>query len=83
VVYDHVVTLPDEWYYIWSAPPSFHKYAFLVNRYSVPLCLLLAFMPISGFIGLTFSDLVRVPSTSAQRFDQMCLDRHAASFSPP
>jgi hypothetical protein len=40
---------------IWSAQDSWTKYAFLVNRYLVPVCIGAAFLPLCGFIGLTFS----------------------------
>jgi hypothetical protein len=60
VVYDHIATLRAERRLIWSAPPSLVKYGFLLNRYLVPISLLVGFIPLSGFNGMDFSDLVSV-----------------------
>jgi hypothetical protein len=81
VIYDHIVTFSAERRYIWPAPPSFRKYAFLVNRYSVPLCLFLSFLPLSGFIGLTFSDTVRLLSALFCRLAERRRIRHVAGSS--
>jgi hypothetical protein len=35
LLYDHCLTLSDEYRYAWKAPPSFAKYALLTNRYFV------------------------------------------------
>lgn len=39
LVYDHILTLPDEIALIWAAPSSFSKHVFLLNRYIVPSAL--------------------------------------------
>jgi hypothetical protein len=39
--YDHLITFPDECRFVWRAKPSFAKYAFLLNRYTVPSVMLL------------------------------------------
>lgn len=36
LLFDHVLTFGDELLYIWRAPTSFAKCAFLLNRYLVP-----------------------------------------------
>jgi hypothetical protein len=41
LLYDHIITLPDEYRFVWKARPSFAKYAFLVNRYAVPAVMVL------------------------------------------
>ena len=41
LLYDHIMTLPDEYRFVWKAKPSFAKYAFLLNRYIVPSVMLL------------------------------------------
>ena len=41
LLYDHIITLPDEYRFVWKANPSFAKYAFLLNRYVVPSVMLL------------------------------------------
>ena len=33
--YDHLLTFGDEVQYIWSAPSTYAKYIFLLNRYAV------------------------------------------------
>lgn len=35
LLYDHLITLMDEYRFVWKARPSFAKYAFLLNRYVV------------------------------------------------
>ena len=40
LLYDHLLTLPKEVSLIWKAPASIPKYAFLSNRYMVPIVLL-------------------------------------------
>lgn len=40
LAYDHTLTLGDEITLVWTAPHSFAKWAFLVNRYFV-LCMLI------------------------------------------
>jgi hypothetical protein len=59
LVYDHFVTFRAERRLIWTAPTSLAKFGFLVNRYLVPISVLITFLPLSGFIGLHFSDHVR------------------------
>ena len=41
LLYDHLMTLPDEYRFVWKAKKSFAKYAFLLNRYAVPSAMLL------------------------------------------
>jgi len=45
LLYDHIMTFPDEYRFVWKAKPSFVKYAFLLNRYVVPAMM---FLIISG-----------------------------------
>ncbi|KAF9649460.1 hypothetical protein BDM02DRAFT_1819799 [Thelephora ganbajun] len=49
LLYDHVITLPDEYRFVWKAKPSFAKYAFLLNRYVVPSVMLLVLSATCGF----------------------------------
>ena len=35
LLYDHVLTFGDEVQYVWSAPATYAKYIFLLNRYVV------------------------------------------------
>ena len=35
LLYDHVLTFGDEVQYVWSAPATYAKYIFLLNRYFV------------------------------------------------
>lgn len=58
LLYDHIMTLPDEMALIWRSPPSFSKYAFLFNRYLVPIVLTFITVELCGFSGLFFSDRV-------------------------
>ena len=41
LLYDHIMTLPDEYRFVWKAKASFAKYAFLLNRYIVPCVMLI------------------------------------------
>jgi hypothetical protein len=41
LLYDHLITLPDECRFVWKAKKSFAKYAFLLNRYAVPSVMVL------------------------------------------
>ncbi|TDL22654.1 hypothetical protein BD410DRAFT_722722 [Rickenella mellea] len=41
LLWDHIITIGDEVQLIWSARPSFAKYAFLANRYVVAITLIL------------------------------------------
>jgi len=45
LLYDHIITLPEEYRFIWKAKSSFAKYIFLLNRYAVPPVM---FMVLSG-----------------------------------
>ncbi|EKM54155.1 uncharacterized protein PHACADRAFT_196585 [Phanerochaete carnosa HHB-10118-sp] len=56
LLYDHVLTFCDEVRLVWRAPSSFPKYAFLFNRYLVPVCLLLVSYEMCGFVGEAFTD---------------------------
>ena len=40
MLYDHVLTFDDEVRVIWTAPRSFAKWMFLLNRYLSEVCLL-------------------------------------------
>lgn len=42
LIHDHIVTFSHERRFIWTAPRSMAKYAFLINRYIVPVGLFLA-----------------------------------------
>ncbi|KAA1469921.1 hypothetical protein DENSPDRAFT_796979 [Dentipellis sp. KUC8613] len=58
LIYDHILTLPDEIRLIWKAPRSFAKWAFLANRYIVALCLILVANELCGFNMIEFSSQV-------------------------
>ncbi|TCD64734.1 hypothetical protein EIP91_003690 [Steccherinum ochraceum] len=55
LLYDHLLTLDVEIKYVWRAPPSLPKIAFLFNRYMVLGCLLAIACSMCGF-SVTFSD---------------------------
>jgi hypothetical protein len=44
LLYDHLITFPDEYRFVWKARTSFAKYAFLLNRYAV-LCVMVLVLP--------------------------------------
>jgi Family of unknown function (DUF6533) len=44
--YDHLITFDDEYHYIWKAPASFGKYAFLLSRYLVSGVGIFRFSPV-------------------------------------
>lgn len=54
-VHDIIVTFARERELIWKAKWSFTKFAFLYNRYLMPVCLFLSWIALSGFIGLHFN----------------------------
>jgi len=56
LLYDHILTLPAEITLIWKSPLSFAKYAFLLNRYLVPLALIGIAFEMCGFSGFIFAD---------------------------
>ncbi|KAH9949009.1 hypothetical protein B0H21DRAFT_731189 [Amylocystis lapponica] len=56
LIYDHTLTFADEVALIWHAPPSFAKYAFLLNRYMVPGALITIAVEMCGFDGNIFTD---------------------------
>ncbi|TFY67264.1 hypothetical protein EVG20_g4004 [Dentipellis fragilis] len=60
LIYDHILTLPDEIRLIWKAPRSFAKWAFLANRYIVALCLILVANELCGFNMFEFSTQIIV-----------------------
>lgn len=47
--YDHLLTIVDEYRYVWKAPNSIAKFAFLLNRYMVAGVILIALHAMSGF----------------------------------
>jgi hypothetical protein len=61
VLYDHILTLPDEIALIWKSPPSLAKCAFLLNRYLVPVALIVVAFQMCGFSGFIFTDGVSFP----------------------
>ena len=60
LLYDHILTFPEEVSLIWRSPPSFSKYAFILNRYLVPLALITTAFEMCGFSGFQFTDGVSV-----------------------
>jgi hypothetical protein len=58
LVHDNITTFRAERNLVWPAMATFSKYGFLFNRYLVPFAFLVVFLPLAGFVGLTFSDLV-------------------------
>ncbi|KAI0075354.1 hypothetical protein K474DRAFT_1599946 [Panus rudis PR-1116 ss-1] len=52
LLYDHILTFPDEITLVWYSRRSFAKYAFLVNRYLVLASLLVIAYEMCGFIGI-------------------------------
>ncbi|KAI0744871.1 hypothetical protein C8Q76DRAFT_701507 [Earliella scabrosa] len=56
--YDHLLTFGDEVELIWTAPATYAKYTFLLNRYSVLATLLAVAYETCGFVETTFTDQV-------------------------
>jgi hypothetical protein len=56
---DYIASIRQERELIWRARPSVTKYIFLLNRYLIPACLVVIYLPLSGFLGLDFSTSVR------------------------
>jgi len=56
LLYDHALTFSEEVSLIWRAPRSFAKFAFLANRYLVPIALIAVNTGLSGLSGLSFTD---------------------------
>ncbi|KAH9894890.1 hypothetical protein C8Q73DRAFT_790093 [Cubamyces lactineus] len=54
--YDHCLTFADEVEYIWTAPATYAKYTFLLNRYAVLGTLLAVAYEMCGFVDSTFTD---------------------------
>ncbi|KAM5533020.1 hypothetical protein V8D89_013288 [Ganoderma adspersum] len=55
--YDHLLTFGDEVQYIWSAPSTYAKYIFLLNRYTVLGILIAVAYEMCGFVGTAFTDV--------------------------
>ncbi|KAJ8480737.1 hypothetical protein ONZ51_g6455 [Trametes cubensis] len=55
--YDHCLTFADEVEYIWTAPATYAKYTFLLNRYAVLGTLLAVAYEMCGFVDSTFTNL--------------------------
>jgi hypothetical protein len=77
IIADLITSHSEERRLVWTAPRSWAKYAFLANRYLVPVCVAVAFLPLSGFIGLELTNEVCNDLTSSfaytHRSDQQCL----------
>jgi hypothetical protein len=58
IMVDLITSHSEERRLVWTAPRSWAKYAFLANRYLVPVCVVVAFLPLSGFIGLQLTNEV-------------------------
>ncbi|KAI0644513.1 hypothetical protein C8Q79DRAFT_913360 [Trametes meyenii] len=54
--FDHCLTFADEVKYIWPAPPTYAKYTFLLNRYTVLGTLLAVAYEMCGFVTNAFTD---------------------------
>jgi hypothetical protein len=58
LITDLITSHSEERRLVWTAPRSWAKYAFLANRYLVPVGVAVAFLPLCGFIGLEFTSQV-------------------------
>ncbi|PIL33856.1 hypothetical protein GSI_03562 [Ganoderma sinense ZZ0214-1] len=58
LLYDHLLTFGDEVQYIWSAPATYAKYIFLLNRYTVLGILIAVAYEMCGFVGVAFTDAI-------------------------
>lgn len=77
LLYDHITTFKEEVRYIWKAPSSFAKYAFLMNRYLVPALLISIIHEMCGFNGNIYDDKgcrILLSSTSMLSVLSVCLD---------
>ncbi|OSD01353.1 hypothetical protein PYCCODRAFT_1445825 [Trametes coccinea BRFM310] len=57
LLYDHCLTFGDEVRYIWTAPATYAKYTFLLNRYTVLCTLVAVAYEMCGFVNTAFTDL--------------------------
>ncbi|KIM33086.1 hypothetical protein M408DRAFT_62367 [Serendipita vermifera MAFF 305830] len=53
LIYDHLLTLPEEVKLVWLGRPSFVKALFLFNRYFVPLFIAIDLATLSGSLHMT------------------------------
>ncbi|KAJ7621124.1 hypothetical protein FB45DRAFT_135045 [Roridomyces roridus] len=58
LLYDHVLTLPDEARFIWSANWSSGKILFLALRYLVPMIMIIETIQLAGISAIELSDRV-------------------------
>ncbi|KAJ7660111.1 hypothetical protein DFH06DRAFT_1401396, partial [Mycena polygramma] len=56
LLYDHLLTFPDEVEYIWSAPNTLAKVLFLIMRYTIPLFLTGEALTRSGLTTIEMTD---------------------------
>jgi hypothetical protein len=56
VFYDYILFFRDERRLLWSSPRSLLKCIVLANRYLVPVCLLVSFIALSGFVGYNLTN---------------------------
>ncbi|KAJ7103782.1 hypothetical protein C8R44DRAFT_808155 [Mycena epipterygia] len=59
LIYDHVLSFPDEIRFIWSAKGSSSKFLFLALRYLVPCMMITHSVQIAGLSGIHLSNTVR------------------------
>ncbi|OCH84997.1 hypothetical protein OBBRIDRAFT_839300 [Obba rivulosa] len=84
LVYDHALTFGDEVSLVWTAPHSFAKWAFLVNRYFV-LCMQIAVAYVlCGFVGLVMTNKEQVHTATLRLAANLRENRcqHALSAFP-
>ncbi|KAJ7870522.1 hypothetical protein B0H13DRAFT_2350358 [Mycena leptocephala] len=60
LLYDHLLTLPDEVEHVWSAPNTLGKVLFLILRYMVPIFMLAENITRSGLPIIVMSDVEQV-----------------------
>jgi len=56
LLYDHILTITDEYKYVWRAPHSITKDGFLLIRYLVPIVMVVTLHEMCGFNGFSYSD---------------------------
>jgi len=56
MLYDHTLTIGDEYKYVWKAKSSITKYTFLIHRYVVPCVLLAVINESCGFNGFSYTN---------------------------
>ncbi|KAI9068312.1 hypothetical protein FKP32DRAFT_1608913 [Trametes sanguinea] len=72
LLYDHCLTFADEVRYVWTAPATYAKYTFLLNRYTVLGTLIAVAYEMCGFVDPAFTDILTCPLQGCKQFIFTC-----------